>query len=92
MGSFDVERGVPGCLVGSSSTLTGDDVGGVPLRPVVLRSPRLIPAVALPAAFRSSVNVGTSRLNPRPGNRVFTSWSNQPFPSGSVNDAHEKYD
>src|SRR5262249_44628519 len=42
-----VERGIPGCLVGSPPVLTRDDVGGVPPRPVVLRSRRLVLAMVL---------------------------------------------
>ena len=40
--TFDVERGILGGLVGSPPVLARNDVGGVPLRPVVLRSRRFV--------------------------------------------------
>ena len=39
--AFHVERGILGGLLGSPPALARDDVGGVPIRPVVLRSGRL---------------------------------------------------
>ena len=46
-GTFDVNLGLFGCLVRSLPALAGDDVGGVPCRPVVLRSGRFVLAMAL---------------------------------------------
>src|SRR5207253_2358524 len=41
-GTFQVERSIFGGLLGIPAALTRDDVGGVPPRPVVLRSGRFI--------------------------------------------------
>ena len=42
-----VERAILGCLLGSPPALARDDVGGVPIRPVVLRSGRFVLAMVL---------------------------------------------
>ena len=44
--TFDVERGIFGCLVGSPSALARNHVGRVPAGPVVFRSGRLVRAMA----------------------------------------------
>jgi hypothetical protein len=54
-GSFNVECSVFGRLFGSPTALARDGVGGVPPRPVVLRSGRFVVAVAL---FRFSQKLG----------------------------------
>src|SRR6266853_3054693 len=46
-GTFHVERGTFGCLVGSLPLLARHDVGGVPPGPVMLRSGRFVLAMAL---------------------------------------------
>ena len=47
------------------------------------RSSAVIPASSTLSGFTAVT---------RPGARTFTSWSSQPLPSGSVNDAYEKYE
>ena len=86
-----VECSIFGCLVGSPAALARDDVGGVPPRPVVLRSGRLVRAVVLlclSQKLRQRRDVQAA--SPRPGSRVLISWSSQPLPSGSLNEAHER--
>src|SRR5205823_15057468 len=46
-GTFHVERGTSGCLVGRLPLLARDDVGGIPPGPVMLRSGRFVLAMAL---------------------------------------------
>src|SRR5439155_10093997 len=46
-GTFQVGRSIFGGLLGIPAALTRDDVGGVPPRPVVLRSGRFILAMVL---------------------------------------------
>jgi len=71
---LDVELAVLSGLFGSLAALTRDNVGRVPVRPVVLRSGRLIFAVVLFSLFKSSASVATSKLlSPRPGSRVVIS-------------------
>ena len=90
-GAFDVERGILGRLLGSPPALARDDVGGVPLRPVVLRSGRFVLAMALLClAQKLGQRRDVQLLSPRPGSRVLISWSSQPLPSGSLNEAQEK--
>ena len=52
---FHVERGICRRIVRSSAVLARNDVCGVPLRPVVFQSGRLVPAVAL---FRFAQKIG----------------------------------
>ena len=76
-------------LLGRLALLLRDDVGGVPIRPVVLRSGRFVLAMALlcfPQKLGQRRDV--QLLNPRPGSRVLTSWSSQLLPSGSLNVAY----
>src|SRR4051812_28225505 len=48
-------------------------------------------AAARPKADeRSAIEVKVVSASTRPGNRVVTSWSNQPLPSGSLNEAKVK--
>src|ERR1700722_11171617 len=49
---FDMELAVFGCLFGRLAVLTRDNVSGVPARPVVLRSGRLVFAVVLLSLFQ----------------------------------------
>ena len=46
-GTFHVKRSIFGCLLGRPAALARDDVGGVPPRPVVLRSGRFVLAMVL---------------------------------------------
>ena len=62
---FNVERGVVGRVLGRAALLARDDVGGVPVRPVVLRSGRFVLAVAFSASRRRSVSVATSSCSAR---------------------------
>jgi hypothetical protein len=91
-GTFHVERGIFGCLLGRPAALTRDEVGGVPLRPVVLRSGRFVFAMALLCLSQKRCQCRDvhALLSPRPGSRVLTSWSSQPLPSGSLNVANER--
>ena len=85
-GTFHVERSILRCVVGRFPALARDDVGGIPSRPVVLRSGRFIRAMVRSVSRRSSVIVATSMLLTPSGSRSLISWSNQPLPSGSLND------
>src|SRR4029450_6844608 len=49
--SFHVERAIARCLLGSLPLLARDDVRGVPIRPVVLRSGRFVLTVMLLCFF-----------------------------------------
>src|SRR5262249_2632628 len=46
-GTFHLEGGIFGCLLGSTPVLARDDIRGVPTRPVVIRSARFVLAMAL---------------------------------------------
>ena len=86
-------------LLEEAEKIARDDVGGVPARPVVLGGVRLILAVML---LCLSQELCQSRdvhlLSPpsrsfrgcqRPGSRSVISWSSQPLPSWSLNEANE---
>ena len=84
------------CILRAAPVLTRVQVGRVPIPPVMF-GVRLL--VTSPWCFsvsrRSSASVETSVARPRgdfhsrPGSRVVISWSSQPFPSGSLNEANE---
>src|SRR6266446_6753394 len=95
-----VEPGLLDRLVGSPSTLARDDVGGVPIGPVVLRSDWFVGAVALLGLPQKlcegrDIHDRSSFGGPgqtRPGSRVVICWSSQPLPSGSWNPANVLYE
>lgn len=76
-GAFDVLRPMFRRFLGSLSLLARNNVGGIPLRPVVLRTDRFVLVMSLLCFLPK---LGQSR--------VLISWSTQLLPSGSLNDAN----
>jgi hypothetical protein len=69
-----VELSVFGCLFGRLPVLTRDNIGGVPARPVVLRSGRFVLAVVHLSLLQEVGQRRDTKLpNPRPGSRLVTS-------------------
>ena len=84
-----------GGLFRSAAVLTSIEIGRVPVPPVVLAVRPLVSAVMLFGLVeefgkRPDVRGSCLRQLPfAPGSRVWISWSSQPFPSGSSNEANE---
>src|SRR6202008_2448561 len=66
-GAFQVEFGISGRVLGGPAALTGDDVGGVPPRPVVLGGSRFVRAVALLGFAQQSGQRRDVQAEPTPG-------------------------
>ena len=95
-GLVHVAVGCFSCLLRAAAFLTRAQVGRVPVPPVVL-GVRLLVAVVVLRRLAEELCKGRDvhgyarvDFHSRPGSRDLISWSSQPFPSGSSNEATEK--
>src|SRR5215475_12542190 len=92
---FHVAIGGGCCLLWIAAALTRAQIGRIPVPPVML-GVCLLEVVVVLCRFAQepcqgcNIHVLWSRqVHSRPGRRVLISWSSQPFPSGSSNEANE---